>query len=104
MASVSLGVISVLTAWAAATCYENHLAAAFSSITPLVPLSLLANEALWVAEAWKLKPMKFSPIYGTAGIRVFGVAAFTACSVCGASMLIHPSHSPAERTLSGVPV
>lgn len=70
--------LSLLTSYSSASC-QSSLAAAFASALPLMPLSLLANEALWVAEAWKPERhrMLYAPVHDVSGLHVFVL-----CSVC----------------------
>merc|ERR1712226_306366 len=75
---------------------------AFNAVTflavPVIPLSLLANEAKWVLDTWSENPMQHAPIYETGGLYSFSLAAAVACFTALLGLVKAEMPAPPGRT------
>ncbi|CAE7285277.1 unnamed protein product [Symbiodinium sp. CCMP2592] len=81
---------ALLVAFAPTKCYLLDLTTAMFLVVPLIPLTLVANEARWIIATWKGDCESFSLIWSTSGLRVLGVLTCLAASLSAAHMAWRP--------------
>ncbi|CAE7206864.1 unnamed protein product [Symbiodinium sp. CCMP2456] len=83
---------ALLVSVAPAECYLLDLPSALFSVLPLVPLTLVANEARWILATWKAHETVHVLIWSTAGLRVL---TFLTCAASAVSFA-HLAWKPTE--------
>ncbi|CAE7388763.1 unnamed protein product, partial [Symbiodinium sp. KB8] len=73
---------ALLVSVAPAECYLLDLSTALASVLPLVPLTLVANEARWILATWKAHEAQHVLIWSSSGLRIL---TFLTCAASAAS-------------------